>query len=261
MSITTKFRRTRAVGAPLVLVLAVTMAAMTPASASPAGGQAPAAASGSEAESCSGQGLSAGSTTDMTQVGGQVADQLTDAVSAAVTSGEIATAAPRTALSLDKAKVYTVETDGPTYTSVTVPVAGGYSTVSNLTVVFDDKGDIVQSGETLISRNDAGNFNISSYADGKLVKSNDTDRPFMTNAELLQEPDQGTEVTTMGVGSTVACVVAVLGVTGAVGYLIVGACAGACTIPLVGTAICVACIGAYAVVGGASITAVASCFK
>jgi len=54
---------------------------------------------------------------------------------------------------------------------------------------------------------------------------------------------------------------ALLGVSGAVGYLIVGACAGACTIPLVGTAICVACIGAYAIVGGASVTAVASCSK
>ena len=140
------------------------------------------------------------------------AGDLTDAVSAAVMSGEISTHAPRTALTLDKTKVYTVDTDGPTYTSVTVPVAGDYSTVSNLTVVFDEKDD------------------------------------------------QGTGVTAMGAASTAACVAAVLGVSGATAYLIVGACAGACTIPIVGTAICIACIGAYAAVGGASITAVASCF-
>ena len=196
----------------------------------------------------------------MTQVGGQAAGHLTDVVSAAVTSGEIATYAPEATLSLDEAKVYAVDTDGPTYTSVTIPVAGDYSTVSNLTVLFDYKGEIVQSGETLISRNDAGNFNISNFADGELVKSNDTDLAFMTNAQLVEEADQGTGVTTMGTASTVACVVSVLGVSGAVGYLIVGACAGACTVPVVGTAICVACIGAYAAVGGASITAVASCF-
>lgn len=254
------------------LLASVAMATVTafamvgPANASPApgnsgaGGQAPAAASGSEAGSCSADGSSAGSTTDMTQVGGQAAGDLTDAVSAALRSGEIAIHAPQTALSLDKAKVYTVDTDGPTYTSVTVPVAGGYSTVSNLTVMFDDKGDIVQSGETLISRNDAGNFNISNFADGKLVNSNDTDRPFMTNAQLLQTADQGTGDTAKGAGEIAACVAAVLGVSGTTAYLIVGACAGACTIPIVGTAICIACIGAYAAVGSASITAVASCF-
>jgi hypothetical protein len=203
----------------------------------------------------------------MTQVGGRAAGHLTGVVSAAVTSGKIATHAPRTALSLGKAKVYMVDTDGPTYTSVTVPVAGGYSTVSNLTVLFDGKGHIVQSGETLISRNAAGNFNISNFAGGKLVKSNDTDRPFMTNAQLLKKADQGTAVTAKragvaadGVGGTVACVATILGVGGPFAYLIVGACTGACTVPIVGTGICIACIGAYAAVGGTAMTTVASCF-
>ena len=64
-------------------------------------------------------------------------------------------------------------------------------------------------------------------------------------------------------GDKVACVSSVLGVSGAVGYLIVGACAGACAASETGVTIpvCVACIGAYAAFGGASVTAVASCFS
>lgn len=135
--------------------------------------------------------------------------------------------------------------------------------VSNLTVVFGDNGKITQSGETPVSENIAGNFNISNYTDGKRVKSNDTDRPFTSDAQLQQKDaaeSTGTTLSAHSTRSTVARAVSVLGVSGAVGYLIVGACAGTCTVPIVGTAICVARIGAYAAVGGASITAVASCF-
>lgn len=218
----------------------------------------------SDAKSCSVQAAGKAGATDLSQVKGQKSRGLIEAVSSAVKNGKISTHAPQAALSLQKAKVYSVNTDGPAYTSVTVPISGEYSMVSNLTVIFDGKGKIVKSGETLISKNDAGNFNISNFTGGKLVKSNDTDRPFMSDAQLQQkDPDKSAGPvlnSTHSTGSTVACVVSVLGVSGAVGYLIVGACAGACTVPIVGTAICVACIGAYAAVGGASITAVASCF-
>lgn len=259
MSTMTIFRRTGLAAAPLALALAV--GGMTTASAAT---QAPTGVEGSKAVACASPGLSAGPTTNMTQVDGQRARNLTRAALDEVKSGGLATHAPRPALSFGQAKVYSVDSDGPAYSSVTVPISGGYSMVSNLTVLFNDSGEITQSGETLISENEAGNFNISKFTDGELVKGKDTNRPFMTDAQLRQDAQRGAAgadtVAAQGAGSTVACVAAVLGVSGAVAYLIVGACAGACTVPVVGTAICVACIGAYAAVGGSSIAAVASCF-
>ncbi|WP_182543082.1 hypothetical protein [Halosaccharopolyspora lacisalsi] len=122
---------------------------------------------------------------------------------------------------------------------MTIPVGGDYSLVSNLTVLFNESGDIVQYGETLISENDAGNFNITSYTDGVLVNSNDTDQPYTTDAQLQQDTDSGPVssegMAAMGAGGTAACVAAVLGVSGVTAYLIVGACTGACAVPGVGT--------------------------
>lgn len=62
--------------------------------------------------------------------------------------------------------------------------------------------------------------------------------------------------------NTGACLAAVLGVGGTVGALIAWACAGSCAAAAAGVGVpfSVACIAAYATVGGASITAVASCF-
>lgn len=208
-----------------------------------------------EGESCSTQESSVGSTTEMTLVDDQKAGDLLSAAIEAKKDGRISVQAPQGAFLQDQAKVYAVNAEDAAFTSVTIPVGGNYSMLSNLTVLFDESGEIVQYGETLISENDAGNFNIASFMEGDLVNSNDTDLPYMTDAQLRQE-----SFTTMGVGGTAACVASVLGVSGFTAYLIVGACTGACGVPGVGTAVCVACIGAYAAVGGASITAIASCF-
>ncbi len=260
MSTMTAMHRAGAFMAPAALVLALGTTA--PASAATAADQARSATGADTAASCTeGQDPSTAATS-MTQLTGQQAEDAVAAVRSALASGDISIAAPSGDLALDQAKVYTVDAEGSSYTSVTVPVGGSYNShVSNLTAVIDADGNVVQSGETLIGENADGNFNISTYADGSLVRSNDTDRSYRT-AEQLQAADANSadEVTTRGAGSTAACVAAVLGVSGTTAYLIVGACAGACTIPIAGTAICVACIGAYAAVGGASITAVASCF-
>lgn len=201
-----------------------------------------------------------GAGTDMVQVDGATADQFRQRVAAALDSGAVRTAAPRDAIKMDKAKVYGVSSAGANLTSVTVPVGGGYSRISNVTVVFSADGSVLQSGETLISENADGNFTISNFTGSELVRRTDTDLAFVTDAELATTAAPAAQVSSQSVGSTVACVATVLGVSGGTAYLIVGACAGACTVPVVGTAICVACIGAYATVGGASIAAVASCF-
>ncbi len=202
--------------------------------------------------------------TSMKLVDGQHAAAATRVALSAVRGGEVLIQAPRSALIQGQAKVYTVESGHSIFTSVTVPIGGRYSLLSNLTVLLDDTGEIAQYSETLYTENSDGNFHMESYADGDLVISRDTDIAFMTDAELRLEmndsPANG-DVGTLGFWSTVACVGAVLGVSGTVAYLIVGVCTGACAVPGVGTAVCVACIGAYATVGGASIAAVASCFK
>lgn len=133
---------------------------------------------------------------------------------------------------------------------------------SNFTVLYSQNGDILQYSEMLVSENNLGKFNITSCTDGNFVNCNDTDLTFMSDDQLLQEVNTtpSERMAARSIGSTVACVVARLGVTGGVAYLIVGACAGASAVPGVGMAVCVACIAAYAAVGGASITAVASCF-
>jgi len=202
-------------------------------------------------------------TTEMTQIDNSKAQQLTRKIQKAAEKGQISVQAPQSALSYGQAKVYTVKADNSAFTSVTIPIAGEYSTVSNLTVLLGVGGRIIQYSETLISANEVGNFNITTFVDGALVNSNDTDMAYLTNAQLLASDAAGSEdmITAMGPRSTAACVASVLGVSGFVGYLIVGACTGACAVPGVGTAVCVACIGAYAAVGGASITAVASCFR
>lgn len=230
----------------------------------------PLAATGTGAGSCSAQGASfsdasqnSSTDTQMTLVDGEEARSMKEATLAALTEGDVSTHSAHDAHAVEDAKVYTVASNGVEVTSVTIPVGGEFSTLSNVTVVLDQDGKVTQYSETLFGENDEGNFNVTTYVDGEFANSNDTDLPYMTDEDLAVAGHElvGTsKATTMGAGSTAACVATVLGVSGATAYLIVGACAGACTIPIAGTAICVACIGAYAAVGGASITAVASCF-
>lgn len=262
MTTTTRTRTWGAVAVPLVAALI--WAGLAPAaSATPATSKAAATvaaavpAAGSPTAACQ----TGSSSTSLTQVTGAAAQAAIDAVTGALAQGAIATHAPAPSIDLAQAKVYTVSTEGPNYTSVTVPVRGEYTAISNLTVVLDASGAVAQSGETLIGRSAADTFTISNYVDGQLTRSTDTGLPFLTDAQLARQPVGEAPVTTLkSPGQIAACVAAVLGVSGATAYLIVGACTGACGVPLVGTAVCVACIGAYAAVGGASIGAVASCF-
>lgn len=233
---------------------------MTPATASNAAATPAAAGAGaSTAETCAEPDPAADSAAMELVTGTEAADR-TGAVASALSSQEIKTEAPPSALSLEDAKVYTVTSSDTTVTSVTVPIGERYSMLSNLTVIFDTDGNIVQSSESLLSENSAGNFNVSTFNNGELVNSDDTDRPFMTDAEMQNSDGTTAEVSTLGAGSTAACVATVLGVSGAVAVAIVSLCGGSCTIPIAGTAICVACIGAYATFGGASVQQVASCF-
>lgn len=244
--------KSRTILTMVALVMGLMLALATNASAA----SSDSSSSASDQEDCD--------TITMAAASGDEADTLTDAVIAGVESGEFTLHAPESALDASGAKVYAFEYEGDAFTSVTVPIGDDYSTTSNLTVLFDDDGTVLQYGETLVSENDAGNFNVASHIDGELVSSQDTDLSYMTDAELQQELDATSQELNAEAQSsnTGACLAAVLGVSGIVGGIIAYTCAGACASAAVGVGVpfCVACIAAFATVGGASITAVASCF-
>lgn len=201
---------------------------------------------------------------DMALIEGAPAERLTADVSALVGDGEVTVHASAEALVRDEAKAYQIETDSdqPQHTSVSVPISGGYSEpLSNLTVLFDAEGAVIQYAETLYSQADSGNFHISSYVDGALTQSEDTGIPFVGDEQLRDETAAANEAVAES-ANTGACVAAVLGVSGAVGAAIAYACVGSCSVPMtpVTAPVCAACVGGFAVVGGASITAIASCF-
>lgn len=96
--------------------------------------------------------------------------------------------------------------------------------------------------------------------DGELTKSEDTGIPFVGDEQLRDEVAAAGELVAQS-SNTGACIATVLGVSGAVGAAIAYACAGSCAVPMtpVTAPVCAACVGGFAVVGGASITAIATC--
>lgn len=200
-------------------------------------------------------------------VGAEEAAEVTaDAVSW-LSSGEVTIEAPLSAVKASESKVSTVSTDGGVFTTVTLPVGGPYSLTSNVSMILDSSGERLQYTETLVSENAAGNFKVTSYVDGVMTNDQDTDLAFMSDDELkadmaksqAQGPDGGMQLAEKNTG---ACIATVLGVGGVVGGIIAYSCAGACAAAAIGVGVpfCVACIAGFATVGGASVTAVASCF-
>ena len=86
--------------------------------------------------------------------------------------------------------------------------------------------------------------------------------PYMTDAEL-QENSSTVTLRGAQTQSATSCLAAVPGISGFFAGIIVAICWGACAAAAVGVGVpfCVACIAAYAAIGGASITAIASCFE
>ncbi|WP_169253615.1 hypothetical protein [Brevibacterium sp. 'Marine'] len=226
--------------------------------------QASKAGANSKQENCA-QAGSSETSTDMKQMTGKSAEGLIETVSEGVGNGTFNSHAKSSLLNFNKGKVYKVTSGDKQFTSVTIPVEGKYATTSNLTVLFDGDGKKVNYSEVLYTQGDNGKFHLAKYENGKITEDRNTDISYKTDSQISAESKKGVsgELSTQkSTGDKVACVASVLGVSGTVGYLIVGACAGACAAGETGVTIpvCVACIGAYATVGGASVTAVANCF-
>ncbi|MBF4992710.1 hypothetical protein ITX31_01105 [Arthrobacter gandavensis] len=202
-------------------------------------------------------------------VSSERAAEVTSEAMASLASGEVDIQASLESLKASDSKVSTVSTPDGQYTTVTVPLGEPYSLTSNVSMVLDSTGHRLQYSETLVSENAAGKFNVTTYVDGTLTSNQDTDLAFMTDAELRADlansqpksptSDGGMQLAEKNTG---ACIATVLGVGGVVGSIIAYSCAGACASAAVGVGVpfCVACIAGFATVGGASITAVATCF-
>lgn len=190
-------------------------------------------------------------------VEGDAAAEMVNTALNAVENGEVDAIAPVSAFGLEESTVYTV---GGGVTVVTVPLHGDYSLPSNITVFIDENDTVLQTNEMLVTKNEVGNFQVETYLDGSLVKSEDSGIPYMSDEELLAE--EPSEIQPMGVKAVAACIGVALGVGGTIAYLIAVACGGSCVAPTpVTTPICAACIGAYAVIGTGGIAGVVACFN
>lgn len=189
------------------------------------------------------------------QVIGFEAEEKIDATFRLVEKGE-GTVAPASALKLEGSVVYTV---GGGVTAVSVPLHGDYSLSSNITVFFDEEDNVLQTNEMFLTKNELGNFQVSTYLNGTLVNSEDIGIAYMTDEELLaEEPSMSTK----GVSEVAACLVVAMGIGGTLAYAIAVACGGSCVAPTPVTAvICAACIGAYAVLGAGTISGAVACFN
>lgn len=190
---------------------------------------------------------------------GDEAEEFVDATSLAVEEGEVENIAPVSSFDLEESTVYTV---GGGVTVVSVPLHGDYSLPSNITVFFDDNNTVLQTNEMLVTKNEVENFQVETYLDGSLVKSEDTGLAWKTDEEMLAEkPVDPAEIQPMGVKAVAGCLAAVLGIGATAAYIVAVACGGSCAAPTPVTAvICAACIGAYAVIGGGAMTNAVKCF-
>lgn len=200
---------------------------------------------------------------DMTQLDATASGEAVAGATALLDGGALTVHAAAGAVDREGAKAYLLEAGGETFTSVTFPVAGDHSALlSNLTVVTDADGGVVQYAETLVGSNAGGTFQLTTYVDGTLVNDEDTGIAFVDDDQLAADVAGSPGSDVVAAKNTGACLATVLGVSGVVGAIIAKVCVGACAVPMtpVTGPVCAACVGGFAVVGGASIGAIASCF-
>lgn len=169
-------------------------------------------------------------------------------------------------LSFDEINVVKSNIDGKYYTSVNVAVAGKYSLLSNLNIMFNENDSFVGYTETLIYNNDnLDRFIIDNYQNGKLIEHKQTDIRYINNKQiregLLGLKRIGEQQNDKSWNDKAGCIAALLGVNAAVASLIVGTCTLSCAAAPIGGAVCAACIGGICVIGAADMGAIVACFK
>lgn len=183
-----------------------------------------------------------------------------------ITGHEFVVNGGKSNLNFGKVNVVTTNYAGSTFTSVNVAIAGNYSTLSNLNVMFNENNEFIGYTETLIYNNPETNkFIIDNFQNGEILEHKQTNIDYITN-EQIDEGLQGLKnlsnhdtPMTRGDG-TVGCLAALLGVNGVVAALIYGTCAAACAAAPITGAVCAACIGGICTIGAADIAGVIACF-
>jgi len=143
------------------------------------------------------------------------------------------------------------------YFHVVIPIKN-YNILSNFTVIYNNNFDLIRYSEIHIQESENGFFKVLTYLNGRLIVETETEFEFIEN-EQFEEELQAFEDMLSNPSVRNWCLVGVLGVGIIVAGLIFVACVVFCPVTAGGG--CVACIGAFAVIGAATITAVASCFN
>lgn len=153
------------------------------------------------------------------------------------------------------------------FISVNIAIAGSYSTLSNLNLMFNTDNEFIGYTETLIYNDPETNkFIIDSFQNGELLDHNQTQIDYISNEQIAEGLQGLKDISsnpcpgTRGEG-TVGCLAALLGVNGVVAALIAGTCSAACAAAPVTGAVCAACIGGICVIGAADIAGVIACFN
>lgn len=185
-----------------------------------------------------------------------------------VSKGDLLVNSKQVELDYNSSKVVNISEEEKTYTSITIPLVGdNYSFASNLTVVFDSSLKSYTYTETALTKSENDFFRVDVFNDGKQIKSEELDIPYLSDSEIKSEISRLTEaqnvldsnVSSRGVVDKIACIAVILGVTKYIGGIIVSFCAGSCAAGV--APLCVACVGGIVTFGGASLTALIKCFK
>lgn len=195
----------------------------------------------------------------------------------AIKANSVSLHSPNESIRISDSTVLQLEKDdGQRYISITMPLRGSnLRLMSNLTVVLTPNNTVATYSETLVTENEAGNFQLTTYTDGKLAQDIDTGQKAIGDEALKAQIDEinsaiqnhqqtnaGDKAQPAGIGTVAACLATVLGIGGATAWIIASLCGGSCAAVAtgVGAAICAACIGAVATIGTGAISGAVSCF-
>jgi len=190
---------------------------------------------------------------EMVQLDGEASAVAASLVTALAHEAGIVPQTPAEFVNHEGVKVYALNVDGVTATSVTFPIEGSnFVQPSNVSYLLDEAGHLSQYSESTVVEGEDGLIELNTYRDGVIIHSAELDPSTLSAGQPSEaKADNST-----------ACLMAVLGVSAVVAGILLVLCGGSCSVPVTPptAAICIACIAGFATIGGASITAVMGCF-
>lgn len=120
--------------------------------------------------------------------------------------------------------------------------------LSNIAVIYDEKGNMIHYTELYLTKNNQGNFNVKSYMNGQKVAEEDTNEKFMTAEEYVEQLKEGPELF-FNANKLAMC----LGISLAVANTIGLVCTAACFVSAgMGCIVCASTAAGFAVGGNSS---------